>query len=96
MGKVLFQELPGLWQGVPALPSCRGQLCTAGRKEQLVLSEAATKSPQRQRVVLQNSNELSTLNIPTAPLAPRGWAGQGRGDIRGDTTGRGDEITLKG
>lgn len=95
MGKVLFQKVPGLWQGILALevqlPSCWGQLLhsvPSGKKEQLMLSKAATKSPQSQRGVLQNSNEPSTQAIPTTPLAlhggaiPKvaGWAGRGEGE----------------
>lgn len=75
----------------------------SGKNEQLMLSQSATKSPQRQQAGLQNSNELSTLATPLAPLALHGdavtmggWMGRagGRGDITVMPPVREDEITL--
>lgn len=95
MGQVLSQRLPGLLARSSCSGSAAAQLpgrllhrVPSGKKEQLVLSKAAIKSPQSLRVVLQNSNELSTLATPTAPLSlqrcrSQGWLnGQGRGKRR--------------
>lgn len=87
MGKVLSQRLPGLLAGSSCSGSAAAQLLgllhrvASVKKKQLMISNTATKTPSQQ-VVLQNSNELSILATPRAPLALHGDAapkgGQGR------------------